>query len=241
MQLEPLGYVKSPYLTKFGVPRQPGLATAVRSHIKIEPGYRNMAAVLGLRVSDWIIVLWSFSHNAGRGQSWSKTVRPPILGGTQRQGVFATRSSFRPNALAISCVQVAAISDDAITVTGGDMVDGTPVFDVFLYDGELDSIPNARGGWAQDASWSMMERVEISDELLARVPEPMREGLMEVLMQDPRPAYTRSGQEQREFWTAFGESVVRFTVAGRVLHVTSVETMDDEQLEELRKTGNITR
>lgn len=241
MQLEPVGYVKSPYPTKFGVPRQPGLAPSVQSSVLFKPEYRLSEMMLGLSVHDWVVILWAFSHNENRGISWSKTVRPPILGGVKRQGVFATRSSFRPNNLALSCVQVSEIGEYALSFVGGDMVDGTPVYDVYPYDELTDCVPAARGGWAGDVQWPKLDRVEIDDALLNKIPEAQRCGLLEVLIQDPRPAYTREGQEGRQFWTAFGNHIIHFGVKHGVLEVTSVETLNENQFLDLKRTGNITQ
>ncbi len=239
MQLEPIGIIRSPYLTKFGVPRQPGLAPSVQSQLNLEPEYRASDAVLGLHVGDWVNVLWCFSHNRNRKGSWAKTVRPPILGGTKRQGVFATRSSFRPNDLALSCVKIAALEDGTITITGGDMVDGTPFYDVFPYDAQSDSRIHAQGGWSGDETWPLLDEVIIGDEDMAVVPERLRNGLREVLLQDPRPAYTRQGQEDRVFWTAFGNCIIHFKVIDAVMNVLKIRLMCDEERRVLIETGSL--
>lgn len=241
MQLEPIGYIRSPYLTKFGVPRQPGLAPSVQSHLEFKPGYCMSDAVLGLHVGDWIHILWCFSHNTARKVSWAKTVRPPILGGTKRQGVFATRSSFRPNDLALSCAKITSINDDRLSIMGGDMVDGTPFYDVYPYDSKLDSFAYAHGGWSGDEEWLMLKEVLVSDVNMSLVAEHLRAGLIEVLIQDPRPAYTRQGQEDRVFWTAFDRYVVHFTVNDGIMNVLRIEEMNEDERNYLIETGSLRR
>ena len=238
MLLSPIGHIESPYLTKFGVPRQPGLASAAESRIHFEPTYSLSREARWLDCVDWIVVLWSFSHNLD-SRSDSVTVRPPLLGGTKRVGVFASRSSFRPNGLALSCVHVNAINHNSITVSGADMVDGTPVFDIKPYKRTLHCHEDADSGWQGQTEWPSMEHVDISDEYLMLVPMKERLGLLQVLRLDPRPAYTRTGQEDREFWTVYGSVVVWFTVRDRVLHVTRLRIMNDEEREHVKRTGSI--
>lgn len=193
--------------------------------------------------------------------TWSPTVRPPILGGTTRQGVFATRSSFRPNGLGLSSVRLAGVEPDApyadgsrgpvLHVRGADMVDGTPVFDVKPYLADTDSHPEARLGWKQGVRWPEIERVVVPPQELAKVPAELREGLIQVLRQDPRPAYTRAGQEGREFWVPLGSRpghaiAAYFTVTpapddpdAPELRVTRIERLSDVQLARLRATGTL--
>ena len=238
MQLSPIGHIESPYLTKFGVPRQPCLAPAVTSRIVLDDGQpRAIAEALVPGTS--AIVLWAFSHNVSAAGRWSKTVRPPLLGGTRRVGVFATRSSFRPNALALSCVRVIGADDGALLVAGGDMVDGTPVFGVVPYDESRHFHPDALEGWRSDEEWPKMERVLIGREVAARIPPEMREELVQVLRQDPRPAYTRSGRERRVFWTVHGEHAIWFRVEDRVLVVLDACPLDTAALAQVRDTGRL--
>ncbi len=239
MQLERIGVVRSPYLTKFGVPRQPGLVTALTSRIILEPEHRETLAGLGLVVSTPVCVLWGFSHNVKENDRWSKTVRPPILGGTQRMGVFATRSSFRPNNLALSVMRVTSVTDDSLELSGGDMVDGTPVYSIFPCACDLPDVQGANSGWADDAGWPMLHDVIIPEQLVKYIPAAKREGIRQVLMQDPRPAYTRYGQEEREFWTALDRNIIWFTISEHVMYVTRIFEMDQVQIDKLKETGNI--
>lgn len=239
MQLERIGVVQSPYLTKFGVPRQPGLVTALTSRIIFKPEHRETLAGLGLAVFAPVCVLWGFSHNAKENDRWSKTVRPPILGGTQRMGVFATRSSFRPNNLALSIMRVTNVAADAIELSGGDMVDGTPVYAVMPCTEALPDARYANSGWVDGVGWPMLDDVIIPEHVVNSIPRAKREGIRQVLMQDPRPAYTRQGQEDREFWTALDRYIIWFTISERVMHVARVREMDQGQIDRLKETGNI--
>lgn len=247
VHIEPIAHIRTPYPTKFGVPRQPGLVDALEARVVFEPSYRNAAAVRGLEGFEYIWLIWGFSHNAREGE-WSPTVRPPVLGGTRRMGVFATRSSFRPNGLGLSSVRLLGVEPEGdcqdgghgpvLRVGGADMVDGTPVFDVKPYLPDWDAHPGARSGWRDQAAWSELE-VEIPPAELAKVPSELREGLMQVLRQDPRPAYTRAGQEGRVFWVPLADLAVRFTVADGVLAVVEVVRLDAGQLARLRETGTL--
>lgn len=261
MQLDVIARIKSAYPTKFGVPRQPGLVDALEARVVFEPAYRNADALRGIEGFDCLWLIWGFSHNlrGGEGEAcenaasaWSPTVRPPRLDGTRRMGVFATRSSFRPNGLGLSCVRLVGVDLDGadaptLRVTGADMVDGTPIYDVKPYLPRFDSHPDARAGWVEEAAWPEIERVEIPPAELAKVPEDLREPLVQLLRQDPRPAYTRTGQEGREFWVPLGDVVAYFVVdAGeaskplhRTLRVTHVVRLNDDQLDRLRRTGTV--
>lgn len=237
--IEAIATVRTPYPVKFGVPRQPGLVDALESRVVFEPQYRSADAVRGLETFEWLWLVWGFSHNAEAG--WTPTVRPPRLGGTARMGVFATRSSFRPNALGLSCVRLAGIDDDpecgpVLRVVGADMVDGTPVFDIKPYLPFCDAHPEAGGGWIETCDWPELE-VRVPPACMAAVPERLRAGLVQLLAQDPRPAYTRKGQEGRQFWVPLENLAVWFEVEGGVLTVTRVQTLDEAQMARLRATG----
>lgn len=239
--IEPVARIRTPYPTKFGVPRQPGLADAIEAQVVFEPAYRNVDAVRGLETFGYVWLLWEFSHN--RREGWTPTVRPPRLGGTQRMGVFATRSSFRPNGIGLSCVRLVGIDLDCgdapvLRVTGADMVDGTPVYDIKPYLPFCDSHPDAGSGWIEDAAWEPLA-VEVPPAELAKVPEDLRAGLVQMLRQDPRPAYTRTGRDEREFWVPFGTLAVRFLVEGGRLDVTRIVELDGDQMERLRRTGTV--
>lgn len=236
--LEPVAVAHTPYPVKFGVPRQPGLADALEATIELVDPYRDPDALRGLEGFDWIWLIWGFSHNQREG--WRPTVRPPRLGGTERRGVFATRSSFRPNGLGLSCVRLVGVDEGAmcLRVVGADLVDGTPIYDIKPYLAFCDSHPEASAGWVEERAWTELI-VEVPPSELAKVPVHLQRGLYQLLAQDPRPAYTRVAQDGREFWVPLGNVAVWFVVQGAQLTVTAIEELDEGQLQHLRDSGQI--
>lgn len=239
MLIEPIGYVESPYLTKSGVPRQPGLIRGALSRLVLNQELPFEEAYPGVEAGDWMVLLWAFSHNVREKNAWPKTVRPPILGGTQRMGVFATRSSFRPNNLALSCVQVDCCHDRAIEFRGGDMVSGTPVYDVYPYQESAHCVQDASGGWPCEHSWPSLKDVIISEDAYANLDGCDVPTLRDFLLQDPRPAYARTGQESREFWTAYDEWLIWYAVHGEVLHLAKAKHLSKAERDELLLTGKM--
>ena len=236
--LEPVAVARTPYPVKFGVPRQPGLVDGLEATVELVEPYRDPDALRGLEGFDWIWLVWGFSHNQRAG--WTPTVRPPRLGGTERMGVFATRSSFRPNGLGLSCVRLVGVDADEVRlrVVGADLVDGTPIYDIKPYLPFCDSHPTAATGWVEERPWTELE-VAIPDNELAKVPPAVRRGLRQLLAQDPRPAYTRGTQDGRAFWVPLNNLVVWFTVEGERLTVERIEELDRKRYELLRETGRI--
>ena len=220
--LRVIARVRNDFPTKFGLPRQSGLAESLRSLIVFEKAFRVPEALRGLEAFSHIWLIWGF-HQARR-DAWSPTVRPPKLGGNTRMGVFATRSPFRPNALGLSCVRLDRIVDlgaagRALLVSGADMMDGTPVYDVKPYLPYADCRPEAVGGFA-DAHVSDAVPVDFPAALLARVPEYRRAALLEALRQDPRPAY--QADDTRVYGMPYAGLDIRFCVQDGVLRVCDV-------------------
>lgn len=220
--MQPVAHIRSEFAEKFGVPRQSGLVEALEADIVFEPVYRNPDALRGLEDFSHIWLIWVFDRAIR--ENWSPTVRPPRLGGNTRMGVFATRSPFRPNPIALSCVQLAGIRQTAegpvLRVRGADLVDGTPILDIKPYIPYADSHPEALGGFAAEPAGETLE-VVIPPELLARIPETKREALRGVLAQDPRPHYQKD--PERIYGFSFAGMEIRFSVAGTQLTVRSVE------------------
>ena len=220
--MQPVAHIRSEFAEKFGVPRQSGLVEALEADIVFEPAYRNPDALRGLEDFSHIWLIWVFDRAIR--ENWSPTVRPPRLGGNTRMGVFATRSPFRPNPIALSCVQLAGIRQTAegpvLRVRGADLVDGTPILDIKPYIPYADSHPKALGGFAAEPAGETLE-VVIPPELLARIPETKREALRGVLAQDPRPHYQKD--PERIYGFSFAGMEIRFSVAGTQLTVRSVE------------------
>ena len=214
--------IRSDFKTKFGVPRQSGLVEALRARIVFEPEYRNADALRGIEGFSHLWLIWQFSEAVR--EDWSPTVRPPRLGGNERMGVFATRSPFRPNAIGLSCVRLDGVEQTAegsvLLVSGADLMDGTPIYDIKPYLPYADCRPEALGGFAPAPAGARLA-VDIPPELLERVPENKRAALAGVLSQDPRPSYQHS--PQRVYGMAFGDFDVRFRVEGSTLHVVDVQ------------------
>ena len=208
---------------KFGVPRQSGLVPQLRGRVIFEPEYRNPDAVRGLEDFSHIWLIWQFSRAVREG--WSSTVRPPRLGGNRRMGVFATRSPFRPNALGLSSVRLDRVELDpalgpVLHVSGADLMDGTPIFDIKPYLPYTDSHPQAAGGFTDGLAHAPLT-VACDPALLEHIPADSREGLLGVLAGDPRPRYQED--PQRVYGLSFAGRNVKFTVDGDRLTVIAVE------------------
>ena len=208
---------------KFGVPRQSGLVEELEADIVFEPAYQNPDALRGLEDFSHIWLIWVFDRAIR--DTWSPTVRPPRLGGNTRMGVFATRSPFRPNALGLSSVRLDRVELDpalgpVLHVSGADLMDGTPIFDIKPYLPYTDSHPQAAGGFTDGLAHAPLT-VECSPALLEHIPADSREGLLGVLAGDPRPRYQED--PQRVYGLSFAGRNVKFTVDGDRLTVIAVE------------------
>lgn len=217
-----IAHIENDFSTKFGIPRKSGLVNSLRSRIVFAPEYRNPDAFRGLEDFSHVWLIWEFSQAVR--QKWSPTVRPPRLGGNTRMGVFATRSPFRPNPVGLSAVQLEEVvlhGADApyLVVSGADLMNGTPIYDIKPYLPHIDSHPDARGGFAVPAAEHRL-KVVFPEQWLEKVPEQLRDGLTEVLAQDPRPSYQHD--PERIYGFGFARLEVKFTVDGDVLTVCGV-------------------
>ncbi len=217
--------IRSPFKEKFGIPRQSGL-TSLCSEIVFEPEYRVAEAFRGLEGYSHIWILWEFSQAVQ--EQWSPTVRPPRLGGNTRMGVFATRSPYRPNPIGMSSVKLEKIDlhtaeGPVLYVSGADILDGTPIYDIKPYLPYTDSHPEAMGGFALQQKEGVL-KVNFPAELLEKVPEELRQGLIEVLSQDPRPQYQDSSE--RIYMMAFADFDVQFKVDNDLLTVCGIVDND---------------
>lgn len=220
--IKPIAYIHNDLKTKFGVPRQSGLANSLLSEIVFTPEYRVSDALRGMSDFSHIWLIWSFSE--ARRSDWSPTVRPPRLGGNERVGVFATRSPYRPNSLALSCVKLVRIDHreglgDVITVSGADLMNGTPIYDIKPYLPYADSIEDAIGGFAPDGGKTLAV-IDESGALNKLSPEKRR-ALTELLARDPRPQY--HDDNERIYGMEYGDYEIKFRVDGEKLFVISVE------------------
>lgn len=225
-EMKIIAHIYNDYETKFGVPRQSGLVTAALSRIVFAPEYRNPDALRGLEDFSHLWLIWEFSE--AKRENWSPTVRPPRLGGNTRMGVFATRSPFRPNPVGLSCVKIEEIQlqtadGPVIVVSGADLMNGTPIYDIKPYLPYVDCHPEAKGGFAEAVRGKHVN-VDCAPELLAQIPEPHRAAVLENLAQDPRPSYQHD--PERVYGMAYAGMDIRFRVDGERLTVTEIKRGD---------------
>lgn len=220
--IHPIAHIHTDFAEKFGIPRQAGLVDALTARIVFTPEYRVAEAVRGIEQYSHLWLIWQFSTVAeeyAAGKKWRPTVRPPRLGGNVRRGVFATRSPYRPNALGLSCVELAGIEGCDLLVKGADLLDGTPIYDIKPYLPYVDAHPDARGGFtARTAGYAL--DVVCDAALLDKVPKEKRAALLGVLKNDPRPGYQHD--PARVYTLDFGQNKVRFTVDGQTLTVREI-------------------
>ncbi|MBQ3865818.1 MAG: tRNA (N6-threonylcarbamoyladenosine(37)-N6)-methyltransferase TrmO [Clostridia bacterium] len=220
--MEIIGYVRSDLKSKFGIPRQSGLADALVSRVEFTEKYRNPDYIRGIEAFSHLWLIWCFSENADHPSS--PTVRPPRLGGNVRMGVFATRSPFRPNPIGLSCVKLLRVEDSpegkALVIAGADLMDGTPVYDIKPYLPSADCRPDAAGGFTDEVPFPELA-VKIPPELLAKIPAEKRDALLQILSQDPRPAY--HSDPDRVYGFSYGDREIRFRVEKGELFVLSIE------------------
>ncbi len=221
-KLKIIARIHNDFSSKFGIPRQSGIADEMESVIVFEPEFRNPDALRGIEEFDRLWLIWQFSENTS--EKWQPTVRPPKLGGNKKMGVFATRSPFRPNPLGLSNVKLIALEQThnkgtVIRVGGADLMNGTPIYDIKPYVPYADAYPEAKGGFALDSEAAALE-IRFPDELLPIIPESKRKPLMIILSQDPRPGYQHS--PERIYGVEFAGFDIRFKVENNTLTVTEV-------------------
>ena len=199
MEIKVIAHFRSPFKSKFGIPKQAGLVADLEGEIVFEPEYRNADALRGIEGFDFLWLIWEFSAN--RHAAKSPVVRPPVLGGNEKVGVFATRSPFRPNNIGLSSVRLSSVEWESsrgpvIHVKGADLMDGTPIYDIKPYVVYADCHPDARSGFVDERKWDKL-RVEIPDTvktyLLSQGLTDVKLAVLEeVLAQDPRPHYQKN-------------------------------------------------
>lgn len=221
--LKVIAKIETDFPTKFGIPRQSGLIPELRGRIIFEPEYRNPEALRGIEGYSHLWLLWEFSEVSI--DNWSPTVRPPRLGGNKRMGVFATRSPYRPNPIGLSSVKLEKITEDAklgtvLEISGADLMNGTPIYDIKPYIAYTDSHPDATGGFSDDVFENTLS-VDFPDTLRTQLSEIQVNALLKILESDPRPAYKADGDRIYSF--EFGDFNIKFRVKDHVLTVKSVE------------------
>ena len=222
ISITPIARMHSDFSSKFGIPRQSGLVQELRSTIVFEPEFRNSDALRGIEDFSHLWLIWQFSEAVREG--WSPTVRPPRLGGNARMGVFATRSPFRPNSLALSCVELLGVehtekNGTVLHVGGGDLMDGTPIFDIKPYIPYSDCRTDATGGFT-DTAEDFLLSVDFPPQLLNILPKDKQAAAIGVLSHDPRPSYQKDSD--RVYGLNFAGYDIRFRVSGKTLSVLEV-------------------
>lgn len=213
---------------KFGIPRQARLVNT-RGKIVFEPEYRKEEALRGLEEYSHLWLIWEFSEAVR--ENWSPTVRPPRLGGNTRCGVFATRSPFRPNPIGLSCVKLIGIEKDqqagpVLVVEGADLMDGTPIFDIKPYLPYVDSVEDAKGGFADRVKEYALD-VEIPDALSRKLSKEQQACLREILSEDPRPSYQKN--PDRIYGMEYAGFEIRFQVRNHKVTVCGIEKTDEKK------------
>lgn len=223
MEIKPIAYIKTDFKEKFGIPRQSGIANNLTAQIIFEPHYRNPDALRGIEGFShlWLIFDFSLSHK----DNWSPTVRPPRLGGNEKRGVFATRSPFRPNPLGLSVVKLISVKKtqshgDILIVSGADILDNTPIYDIKPYLPFADSCPTATGGFTEEISKQKLE-VNFNDKLLGIIPKEKRQGLIDILSEDPRPSY--QDDPTRIYSMLFDSFDIHFNIIDNTLTVIKID------------------
>ncbi|MCI8408289.1 MAG: tRNA (N6-threonylcarbamoyladenosine(37)-N6)-methyltransferase TrmO [Lachnospiraceae bacterium] len=220
--MKEIGHIITNFPEKFGIPRQSGLVDT-KGKIIFEPQYRTKDAFKGLEKFSHIWIIWKFSES--KKQNWAATVKPPRLGGNKRLGVFATRSPFRPNPIGLSSVRLERIEYDErngtiLYISGVDMVDGTPIYDIKPYLPYTDCHDDAKGGFAEEVLEYGLE-VEFSEELSSVLPPEYRNSVSEILRQDPRPSYIEDSK--RIYGVLYAGYNIRFYVQDDIAKVIEVQ------------------
>ncbi|MBQ1834862.1 MAG: tRNA (N6-threonylcarbamoyladenosine(37)-N6)-methyltransferase TrmO [Oscillospiraceae bacterium] len=225
--LRVIARVHSEFPGKFGIPRQSGLVPELRARVVFEPEFRNADALRGIEGFSHLWLIWQFSEAVR--DTWSPTVRPPRLGGNARMGVFATRSPFRPNPIGLSCVKLEGLGQEeglgtVLYISGADLLDGTPIYDIKPYIPYADAHPDARGGFAAAPAETIP--VDCPEELLSLLPPQQAKALLGVLSQDPRPGY--QDDPGRTYCMDFADWDVRFRVSDGVLTVLQITKKEED-------------
>lgn len=234
MELVTIAKIHTEFSDKFGIPRQSGLVPSLRGEIIFENEFRNPDAVRGLEEFSHIWILWGFSQ--AKREGYSLTVTPPRLGGKVRKGVFATRAPFRPNSIGLSSVKLEEIYFDeakgpVLVVSGADLLDGTPIYDIKPYLPYTDAHPDAKGSFGEEHKADAIP-VVFPEELLAKLPEELRKKAIDVLKQDPRAAYNK--KPAYVYGMEFAGFDIRFMVQDEILTVIDVVDTTNQEYKKVK-------
>ena len=230
MEISKIAVIHTDFPTKFGLPKQSGVVSDLRGTIVFEKEYRNPDALRGLEGFTHIWLIWEFSDGfsskSAKNKRWAPTVRPPKLGGNRKIGVFATRSPNRPNPIGLSAVKIESIEETenfgtVIHVSGIDMKNGTPLFDIKPYLPSADLIHQAKGGFSDAIPYKKL-KVEIPQDIASAVSHEILTTLSAILSEDPRPSY-QSIDTSRIYGFSFANYEIRFTVCNDTLTVCEIE------------------
>lgn len=234
MEISPIAFFSSPFMTKFGIPRQSGIVEDVVGEVVFEKQYTSPEAVRGLQGFDYIWLIWGFTNPETcpeesdgaqrdtatcRQQTLPLTVRPPRLGGNERVGVFASRSPFRPNSLALSSVRLLSVEAGKLIVAGADLMNGTPIYDIKPYIPFTDCHAGAAAGFVDRNTWRTLQ-VRFPDRLRSFFSTTEQNAIIASLGQDPRPHYHPSSQ--RVYGMPFANHDIRFTVNDDIVDIIDV-------------------
>lgn len=217
MEIKPIAYIRTDFKEKFGIPRQSRRAESLKGKLVFEKEFQNSEAIRGLEEFSHIWLIFEFTE--AEYKDGTMTVRPPRLGGNKRVGVFASRSPYRPNSLGLSCVKIEKIENGEIIVSGVDILDNTPIYDIKPYIPYCDAIFDAQGSFAEENKEHHLE-IDFSEKLLNLIPEDKRQALVECLSDDPRPSYQ---DDNREYIMLFSGYDIHFKINENILTVISIE------------------
>ena len=227
-KLIPVAYIHTDFKEKFGIPRQSGRVSELLGKIVFEPNFSDKDFLRGIEEFShlWIIFGFSKAERKNGEKAVHPTVRPPRLGGNKRIGVFASRSPFRPNGLGLSCVKFEKTEEQngktMLYVSGIDMLDGTPIYDIKPYIPYADCYPDAKGGYAEENKGHKLE-INISDNLLKTGAKEKRRAILNCLADDPRPSY--QNDSERIYVMNFAEYEIKFKISGKTLYETDIKTL----------------
>ena len=228
LEITPIGYIKTPFNDKFGIPRQSGMVEDIISYIELTKEFSNITAFKGLKDFSHIWVIWGFSKNFQK--KWSPTVRPPRLGGNKRMGVFATRSPNRPNPLGLSSLRLLDIKNEngniILKVSGADMLNNTPIYDIKPYIPFTDSHSEATLGFTQEYE-NYFLNVQISDDAKNKISEEQLNSIIKLLSLDPRPGY--QNDEERIYGISLYDYNIKFKVKDNNLFIIDIEKIKDKK------------
>lgn len=217
-----IAHIQTDFKEKFGIPRQSGLVSKVQGRIIFEKEYRIAEAFRGLEEFSHIWILWNFSK--AERENWSPTVRPPLLGGNKRMGVFATRSPFRPNPIGLSCVRLEKIEytkeyGPVLYVRGADLLDNTPIYDIKPYLPYADSYPEAKAGFTENLTERKLQ-IKVMCEAFYSLSEEKQDEIIKILEQNPTPSYKK---DSREYGMKYGDYEIKFYIRDKVLYITETD------------------